>query len=131
MKTFIKKNEVPVTNFEWGAVGMRCEPLGTGCTTFVIMDVTLDPEGMHNFHKHVDQDEMITVLSGKVVQWVDKEHQILEAGDSVYVARNTVHASFNEFTEPATLQVVLGATSGESGYELVDVAHAEPWLSIR
>jgi len=86
---------------------------------------------MHNFHKHVDQDEIIIVLKGKVEQWVDKNKQILNAGDSAFVPKNTVHASFNTFNESATLQVVLAPAQGDSGYELVDVAKEEPWKSIR
>jgi quercetin dioxygenase-like cupin family protein len=65
------------------------------------------------------------------VQWVDKNKQILNAGDSAFVPKNTVHASFNIFDEPATLQVVLAPAKGETGYELVDVAQEEPWKSIR
>jgi hypothetical protein len=30
-----------------------------------------------------------------------------------------------------TLQVVLAPATGETGYELVDVAEEEPWKSIR
>ena len=130
-KLFYKKEELPITTFEWGDVVNRLEPKSSGCETFVVMDVTLDPGGMHNFHKHVDQDEIIIVLKGKVEQWVDKNKQILSAGDSAFVPKNTVHASFNIFDEPATLQVVLAPAKGETGYELVDVAEEEPWKSIR
>jgi quercetin dioxygenase-like cupin family protein len=120
-KLFYKKDELPITSFEWGDVVNRLEPKSSGCETFVVMDVTLDPGGMHNFHKHVDQDEII----------IDKNKQILNAGDSAFVPKNTVHASFNIFDEPATLQVVLAPAKGETGYELVDVAQEEPWKSIR
>ncbi|MFZ9796647.1 MAG: cupin domain-containing protein [Candidatus Nanopelagicales bacterium] len=130
-KLFYKKEELPITSFEWGDVVNRLEPKSSGCTTFVVMDVTLEPGGMHNFHKHVDQDEIIIVLKGKVEQWVDKNKQILNAGDSAFVPKNTVHASFNTFNESATLQVVLAPAQGETGYELVDVAEEEPWKSIR
>jgi quercetin dioxygenase-like cupin family protein len=130
-QVFYKKEELPITSFEWGDVINRLDPKSSGSTTMVVMDVTLDPGGMHNFHKHVEQDEIIIVLKGKVEQWVDKTKQILNVGDSAFVPKNTVHASFNIFEEPATLQVVLAPAIGESGYELVDVASEEPWKSIR
>ena len=130
-KLFYKKEELPITSFEWGDVVNRLEPKASGCTTFVVMDVTLEPGGMHNFHKHVDQDEIIICLSGKVEQWVGTNKTILNAGDSAYIPKNTVHASFNDFSERAQLQVVLAAASGPTGYELVDVAEEEPWKSIR
>jgi len=53
-KQFFKKEELPITSFEWGDVVNRLEPKTSGCETFVVMDVTLDPGGMHNFHKHVE-----------------------------------------------------------------------------
>ena len=41
MSTFVLKGDVPVTDFDWGSAGMRCDPPTTGCATFVVMDVTL------------------------------------------------------------------------------------------
>lgn len=130
-KVFTNSKALPIVSYDWGDIGMRLEPKESGCNSMVVMDVTLEPGGMHNFHKHVDQDEIIIVLSGKVVQWVNTEHTVLSAGDSAYVARNTVHGSFNEFNEPAKIQVVLSPASVATGYELVDVADSEPWKSIR
>ena len=130
-QVFFKKEELPITSFEWGDVVNRLEPKTSGCETFVVMDVTLTPGGMHNFHKHVDQDEIIIVLKGKVEQWVDQKKQIISAGDSAFIPKNTVHASFNDFEETAVLQVVLAPAQGETGYELVDVAEEEPWKSLR
>jgi len=97
----------------------------------VVMDVTLEPGGMHNFHKHPHQDEILIVLSGSVTQYVGEQWKVLQAGDSAYVARNTVHASFNDSNEATVIQVVLAPPSGESGYELIDVAHESPWKNLR
>ncbi|MBM3677394.1 MAG: cupin, partial [Actinobacteria bacterium] len=63
MSRFVMKNEVEVTDFDWGSAGMRCAPPGTGCQTFVVMDVTLAPGACHAFHDHPDQDEMIVIKS--------------------------------------------------------------------
>lgn len=130
-KTFFKKAELPVTSFDWGDNILRLEPTQSGCTSMVVMDVTLEPGGMHNFHKHPDQDEIIIIVSGRVIQYVHDQKQELSAGDSAYVPRDTVHASFNDFDEPVTLQVVLAPASGPTGYELVDVAHVAPWNTLR
>ena len=128
---FSKRSELPITSFDWGDNVLRLEPKVSGCTTMVVMDVTLEPGGMHNFHKHPDQDEILIVLSGSITQYVGEEMQLLHAGDSAYVARNTVHASFNDSQEATTIQVVLAPPMGESGYELIDVAHESPWKDIR
>ncbi len=95
------------------------------------MDVTLTPGNCHDFHKHPDQDEMIIVKSGRVVQWLEQDSRELGAGDSVYIDKDVVHGSFNDFDETAELQVILAPAMGEGGYELVDVAGDEPWASLR
>jgi quercetin dioxygenase-like cupin family protein len=123
--------EVPRESFDWGSAGMRCAPPGTGCETFVVMDVTLDPGFCHAFHKHPDQDEMIIVKSGRVTQYIEDESAELGPGDSVYIDRDVVHGSYNDSSEPAELQVVLAPPFGEGGYVAVDVSADEPWNSLR
>jgi quercetin dioxygenase-like cupin family protein len=123
--------EVPVDTFDWGSAGMRCAPPGTGCETFVVMDVRLDPGFHHAFHKHPDQDEMIIIKSGRITQFLEGESAELGPGDSVYIDRDVVHGSYNDFSEPAELQVVLAPASGDGGYVAVDVSGDEPWRSIR
>ena len=131
MSKFVMKQDVATTDFDWGSAGMRVDVPSTGCETLVVMDVTLTPGNCHDFHKHPDQDEVIIVKSGRVVQWLEKESQELGPGDSVYIDRDVVHGSFNDFGEKAELQVILAPAMGEGGYELVDVAGDEPWASLR
>ena len=128
---FIRHSEVPVTEFDWGSAGMRASKDNTGCETFVVMDVTLEPGFCHDFHKHPDQDEMIIVKKGSITQYIEGESTTLNAGDSVYLDKDVVHGSFNDGTETAELQVVLAPAMGEGGYELVDVSGDEPWASAR
>ena len=123
--------EVPVENFDWGSAGMRCAPPGTGCQSFVVMDVRLDPGFFHGFHKHPDQDEMITVVSGRVTQYLEDENMVLGPGDSVYIDKDVVHGSYNDFDEPAQLSVVLAPAVGDGGYVAIDVSSDEPWASLR
>ena len=131
MSRFVMKDDVAVADFDWGSAGMRADVPSTGCRTFVVMDVTLAPGKSHDFHKHPDQDEMIIVTSGRVVQWLEHDHRELGPGDSVYIDKDVVHGSFNEFEATAELQVVLAPSMGEGGYELVDVSGEEPWSSLR
>jgi quercetin dioxygenase-like cupin family protein len=131
MSKFVMKQDVEVADFDWGAAGMRVDVPSTGCETFVVMDVTLTPGGAHDFHKHPDQDELIIVKSGRIVQWLEQDSRELGPGDSVYIDKDTVHGSFNDFDETAELQVILAPAMGEGGYELVDVAGDEPWESLR
>jgi quercetin dioxygenase-like cupin family protein len=98
----------------------------------VIMDVTLEPGEGHDFHKHPGQEEMIIVKQGEITQYVERESTSLGAGDSVYLDEGVVHASFNDSTATAHLQVVIGPSlGGETGYGLEDVSGEEPWASLR
>jgi quercetin dioxygenase-like cupin family protein len=123
--------DVPVENYEWGDAGMRCAPPETGCSSFVVMDVRLDPGFFHAFHRHPDQDEMITVTAGRVTQFLEGESTVLGPGDSVYIDRDVVHGSYNDFDEPAQLSVVLAPAVGDGGYVAIDVSSDEPWASAR
>ena len=131
MSRFVMQDEVETTTFDWGTAGMRGAPTTTGCDTYVVMDVLLAPGFSHAFHKHPDQDEMIVVLAGKVDQWLGEEHRVLGPGDSVHIDRDVVHGSYNDFDEPARLQVVLAPAHGEGGYTAVDVSAEESWASLR
>ena len=131
MSKFVKSDEVPTENFDWGSAGMRCSPPGTGCQSFVVMDVRLDPGFFHAFHKHPDQDEMITVVSGQVTQFLEGESTTLGPGDSVYIDRDVVHGSYNDSDQPAQLAVVLAPAVGDGGYVAVDVSGEEPWVNYR
>jgi quercetin dioxygenase-like cupin family protein len=131
MSRFVLQGDVPTTEFDWGNAGMRCDPPGTGCSSFVVMDVTLIGGACHAFHKHPDQDEMIIVKSGRIVQYLEHDHAELGPGDSVYIDKDVVHGSYNDFGETAELQVVLAPPIGDGGYELVDVSGEEPWATAR
>jgi quercetin dioxygenase-like cupin family protein len=131
MSTFVKQAGMVTDHVDWGSIGWRTRPANTGCKTFVVMDVTLEPGFGHDFHKHPEQDELITVLAGQIEQWIEKEKSVLGAGDSVYLDKDVVHASFNVGDETARLLVVLAPSVGEEGYQLIDVAAQEPWASLR
>jgi hypothetical protein len=50
----------------------------------------------------------------------------------VYLDADVIHASFNDGSETAHLQVVIGPSlGGETGYGLEDVSAEEPWASLR
>jgi quercetin dioxygenase-like cupin family protein len=131
MSRFVMRDDVETASFDWGTAGMRGAPTSTGCDTYVVMDVVLAPGFSHAFHKHPEQDEMIIVKSGRIVQWLDDDHRELGPGDSVHIDRDVVHGSYNDFDEAAELQVVLAPAYGDGGYTAVDVSTEEPWASLR
>jgi quercetin dioxygenase-like cupin family protein len=131
MSKFIKQAAIEHEQFDWGDVGWRCVP-ATGAKQIVVMDVTLDAGGGHDFHRHPGQEEMIIVKRGQITQYLERESTMLGVDDSVYIDADVVHASFNESDEPAVLQVIIAPSLGQaSGYGLVDVSGEEPWASLR
>lgn len=131
MSRFVLQTDVAQERFDWGDIGWRSTPAVTGAKTLTVMDVTLGPGKGHDFHKHPDQDEMIIVKSGRIEQWIERESHELGVGDSVYLDADVVHASFNVGDADAQLQVILGPSVGEGGYELVDVSGEGPWSGLR
>jgi quercetin dioxygenase-like cupin family protein len=131
MSSFVTKGDVREESFDWGTIGWRLTP-SSGSKQLVIMDVTLEPGEGHDFHRHPGQEEMIIVKQGQITQYIERDSQSLGQGDSVYLDEGVVHASFNEGSETAHLQVVIGPSlGGETGYGLEDVSGDEPWASLR
>jgi quercetin dioxygenase-like cupin family protein len=131
MSRFLKESELSRETFDWGEVGWRCRPDVTGAKQITVMDVTLQPGAGHAFHRHDGQEEMIIVKTGRIEQWLEREKAELGPGDSVYVDAGMVHDSYTVGDRPAQLQVVLGPSRGQVGYEVVDVFEQEPWRSLR
>jgi quercetin dioxygenase-like cupin family protein len=128
---FVRAGDVRVEQFDWGAIGWRLVPAG-GAAHLVIMDVTLTPGGGHDFHRHPGQEEMIIVRRGRIIQYIERESAELGPGDSVFLDAGVVHASFNDGSEDAELQVAIAPSiGGDTGYELEDVSGQEPWSSLR
>lgn len=131
--TFIPGNEVEREQLGWGEAGWVVRPSNVPeSTSMCAIDVRLDPGEGHDFHKHPNQDEIIYLWSGSLEQWVGEERRFMTAGDSCFVPRNTVHASFVPAdAPPARIFVVLSPSHGPDGYEAVEVASESPWNSLR
>ena len=90
---------------------------------------TILPGMGHDFHRHPGREEIIYVLEGAIAQWIGQDRFVLEAGDSVCVPADVVHASFNVGPALATLFVVLsGAMTSDP--LAIDMAGETPWCSL-
>ncbi len=128
---FFSSAEVKREQLEWGSLAWLSSPSVSSSKDLVVIEVRLNPACEHNFHKHPNQEEVIYVVEGEIEQWVDQEKRILRPGDSAFIGADVVHASFNASKQNAKLLAILSPSIGPGGYELVDVAHREPWASLR
>ncbi len=129
---FIPAAQAVREQLDWGSLAWCCRPETTGAKGLVVIEVTLAPGGGHAFHKHPQQEEVIYVIEGEVEQWLDQGKRTLQAGDSVYLPADKVHASFNVSDRPAKLLALLGpCLDVPNGYEVVEVAAESPWKTLR
>lgn len=128
---FTGSGEVQREQVPWGSLAWCSSPAATSAEALVVVEVTINPGGGHSFHKHPNQEEVIYMIDGEVEQWIGGRKRILGPGDSAFIGKDVVHASFNASDQAARLLAVLSPSIGPEGYELVDVAGQEPWASIR
>ena len=131
MNYFIKKKNKETETLDWGNLTRLSGPNKTNAKDLVVIEVNIEPGQGHDFHKHPKQEEVIYIVKGIVEQWVGQEKQILEAGESVFIPADMVHASFNIGKKDACLIAILGPSVGEDGYELVEVFDQAPWNKLR
>ena len=93
--------------------------------------MTLAPGKGHDFHKHPDQEEVISIVAGQVEQWVDREKRILGPGDCAFVPAGVVHASFNAGEGDAQHRRDPRPLRRRGRLRLVDVGAEAPWNTLR
>ncbi len=93
---FVLANEARTEELDWGTLRWICTPDTVGAEGITITQVWLKPGLGHDFHKHPDQEELITVLEGEVEQWLESEKRTLHPGDSIYIPAGVVHAQLQQ-----------------------------------
>ncbi len=128
---FTTAAEVERDQLGWGTLAWFSRPGTTGAEKLVVIEVTFSPGGGHNFHFHPHQEEVIYVLEGAIQSWIETNSRELAPGDSVFIPKNTVHASFNASSQNSRLLAILGPSVGPQGYETEDVSGKSPWNTLR
>jgi quercetin dioxygenase-like cupin family protein len=96
----------------------------------MMVRANMAPGFCHPFHTHPTREELIYVLSGRVEQWVGREHRVLGPGEMAFIPKGEVHGAYNPFAEPLVFLAILSPSqAAEPG--LVDVSKEEPWVSLR
>jgi quercetin dioxygenase-like cupin family protein len=128
---FVFAADVDREQLDWGVLGWITRPSTVGARHLTTIETLVMPGKGHDFHKHPDQEETIYVLEGEIEQWLEREKRILRPGDTIFIAADVVHASFNVGDQPARMLVSLGPCIGDGGYEVVEVADQAPWNGLR
>ncbi len=128
---FTIRKEVSPEVLDWGELRWLSNPPTTGAGQLTVIDVSLTPGKGHNFHKHPDQEEVLLIVAGEVEQWIGEEKRILHAGDSAFVPKGVVHASFNAGEGEARIAAILGPCVGDVGYVSVEMGAEAPWNTLR
>ncbi|MCT9627224.1 cupin domain-containing protein [Pseudarthrobacter equi] len=73
----------------------------------------LDPGQANGRHWHPNCDEVLTVLSGRIMHtWNDIEFP-MEAGDVISIPQGVIHNARNETDEPAVLSIAFSSAYRE------------------
>ena len=130
---FVLSADVEREQLDWGLRGWFSRPTRTEADTLSLVEVKLEPGHGHTFHRHPNQEEIVYVLEGELEHWIETQKRTLRAGDSAFMKRGTVHASFNVSSKPAKSLAIVGPCRdiGDDGYEVIEVAGEAPWNTLR
>lgn len=126
---FFTKGNIVVEELERGVHHWFSRPDVTGSKDLIVVQVDIGPGEGHPFHIHPDMDEVIYILAGEAEQWIEKEKKILGVGESIFVPKEMVHATFNKSDKPMSFLAILGPAADLEG-SMVYVDDQEPWKSL-
>lgn len=113
---FVKADDIAIEKVLGRSHFWHYNPEITKLADTILVKAVMPKNGFHDFHRHPDMNEILYILKGTAEQWVENEKQILNAGDSVYVDPNVVHATFNAGDSELEFLAILAPASGwESG----------------
>lgn len=127
---FVTETEMQVEELPWGPHDWLCRPGLTDAENLLLVRVHMPPGKAHRFHRHPEMEEIIYVLSGTAEQWVDRQKQILAAGQAAHIPTDVVHGTYNAGSETLEFLAILSPAKIK-GPPLVDMSEEEPWRSIR
>lgn len=78
----------------------------------IMVKVSMPVKGKHDFHRHPEMHEILYILSGQAEVWIEDEKHILTSGDSIYIDKNIVHATFNVGKDTVEFLAILSPSSG-------------------
>jgi quercetin dioxygenase-like cupin family protein len=127
---FVTDAEMEVEELPWGPHDWLSRPGLTDAEDLLLVRVRMPPGKGHAFHRHPEMEEIIYVISGTCEQWVDRDKQLLTAGQIAHISKDVVHGSYNAGDETLVFLAILSPAK-ITGPALVDMSEEEPWKSLR
>jgi oxalate decarboxylase/phosphoglucose isomerase-like protein (cupin superfamily) len=96
--------DVATMVFDWGSIKWLVTPDTVTDATSSFGEVVINPEKGHERHVHPDADEVLYVIEGTGRQTVgDAPEFDIAAGDAIWVAKGSMHSTFNTGWKPLRL----------------------------
>jgi quercetin dioxygenase-like cupin family protein len=127
---FVTTKSAQVESTPRGTHWWLSRPGLTDTQQLILVRVTMPAGASHDFHYHPSREEIIYIVDGVAEQWVDREKQMLKAGDSAFIPENVVHAIYNTSKKPMTFLAILSPAEAEGPF-LIDCADEGPWRTLR
>ena len=127
---FVMGADQPVEDMPGRTHHWICKPDMFAGTKLLTVRVTVPPGGSHKFHYHPNMEEVIMCTRGSVQQWLEQEPRTLKPGDSIYIRKGVVHATYNDSDEEAEILAILSPADAE-GPAAVQVEDEAPWNTLR
>lgn len=101
--------------FEWGTVKWLHEPEDVDKGKLMLGHITFLPNMEQKKHLHTGDEQILYILSGKGLQWVDGEEFSLSYGKVFHIPPYAEHAVKNLGNEPLEMIIVYNANSMNYG----------------
>lgn len=127
---FVTEHNMQVEQLPWGPHHWLCRPGLTAADKLLLVRVEMPPGEAHQFHRHPEMEEIIYVISGTCEQWVDREQQVLTAGQMAHIPADVVHGTYNIGSDTLVFLAILSPAKIE-GPPIIDMSGEEPWKGLR
>lgn len=128
--TFVKARQLPRERVAGRDHYWHYHPELSPPADTILVKVVVPVGGGHPFHRHPQMNEILYILKGRAEQWVEDEMRFMDSGDSVYIAPDVIHATYNAGEEELEFLAVLSPAAGWAA-GTIDESGALPYANLR
>ena len=117
MKTVLKANEASVEDFPWGRLYWFAGGKLGNSKTMTVGQCIIKPGFENPKHRHPNCEEVLHVLSGKIVHVVGEKSFEMNPGDTITIPPTILHNARNAGDEDAVLMISFSSPDRQSQKE--------------